>query len=73
LIDQDFLVAGHYKRRQKTDVKVIKNKAKSADKMAQRELRKDTAAIMQEKARLSDMKKRTVKVYRGGNMPKDEI
>ena len=73
LIDPDFLIAGHFKKRQKTDEKVIKAKQKRADKETQRELKKDTAAILQERARLADLKKRTVKVYRGGNMPKDEI
>ena len=46
MIDADFMVAGHFKQRQKTDVKVIKAKLKRADKEAQRELKKDTMAIM---------------------------
>lgn len=52
---------------------MIKAKAKRADKEAQREVRKDTAAIMNERARIAAQKKSTIKVYRGGNMPKDEI
>ncbi len=73
LIDADFLIAGHYKQRQRTDEKVIKNKLKRADKDAQREIKKDTMAIMQERIRQAESKKKTSKVYRGGNGPKDEI
>lgn len=76
MIDPDFLIAGHYKQRQKTDEKVIRAKAKRADKDAQREVKKDTMAIMQERARqASESRKRNQggKIYRGGNMPKDEI
>ena len=46
LIDKDFLIAGHYKQRQKTDEKVMRAKVKRADKEAQREVKKDTMVIM---------------------------
>ena len=55
---------------------MIRAKAKRADKDAQREVRKDTMVLMQERARqTAESKKRSHggKVFRGGNMPKDEI
>lgn len=55
------------------DVKVIKRKIKKAEKDTQRELKKDTQVIMQEKARQADQRRKGHKVYRGGNMPKDEV
>ena len=55
------------------DEKVIKRKAKKAEKDAQRELKKDTHAIMLEKARQTEQRRKSRKVYRGGNLPKDEV
>ena len=74
LIDNDFLIAGHFKARQKTDVKVIKAKLKKQDKDAQREIKKDTMVIHQERARMAESRKKGAKkIFRGGNLPKDEI
>ena len=55
------------------DEKVIKRKIKKAGKDAQRELKKDTQVIMLEKRRQAEQFRKSRKVYRGGNLPKDEI
>ena len=73
LIEKDFLIAGHWKEKQKNDEKVIKSKLKKADKDAQRELKKDAQVIMQEKARLEQERRKSRKVYKSGGVPKDEI
>ena len=46
LIEDDFLIAGHWKERQLNDQKVLKRKIKKTEKDAQRELKKDTQVIM---------------------------
>ena len=51
LIEDDFLIAGRWKEKQKADEKVIKRKIKKAEKDTIRELKKDTVAIQQEKRR----------------------
>ena len=73
LIEKDFLVAGHWKERQMNDERIVKKKLARVEKEAQRELKKDTMLLQQEKARLSVQKRAGTKIYRGGNMPKDEI
>ena len=73
MIEKDFLIAGHWKERQKNDENVIKRKIKKAEKDAQRELKKDTQVIMQEKARLEQERRKSRKVFKSGGMPKDEI
>ena len=52
---------------------MIKRKLKKADKDAQRELKKDAAVIMQEKARLESERRKSRKVFKSGGLPKDEV
>ena len=52
---------------------MVKQKYKKAEKDAIRELKKDTATIMAEKARMQKQRKSTVKIYKGGNGPKDDV
>ena len=51
-IDADFLISGHWKERRKNDESLVKKRLKKAEKDAVRELKKDTATIMAEKAKM---------------------
>ena len=75
LLEDDFLIAGHWKERRMNDEKEVKRKIKKAEKETMRELQKDTLAIQAEKRRISDQRrnKGRSQIYRGGNKPTDEV
>ena len=55
--------------------KQMKRKIKAQEKVAARELKKDTIVLMQEKRDQSKQRDKSFKssIYRGGNRPKDEV
>jgi len=79
LIEDDFSLNDQErklkKREKMNDPKEIKRKTKAAEKDAVRELKKDTAAIMNEKRNQAFQKSSISrkKIFSGGNMPKDEV
>ncbi len=57
------------------DQKGLKRKIKAEEKMAIRELKKDTLILQQEKQRIKSLRvsKNRKQIYRGGNAPLNEV
>jgi hypothetical protein len=73
-IDDEFLLHKNDKKKP-VDEKILKRKIKEHEKVAVREIRKDTLVLQKERARESQLKKDLSrgKIFKGGNGPKDEI
>ena len=74
LIEEDFMLIGEKRKKEKLDEKGLKRKIKSEEKMIIRDLKKDTIAIQNEKAkrRQQTLAKTRKATFRGGNGPRDE-